>query len=142
MSILKRNPGNTGKRENRTVYIQKEFDVLNCVPTDYKYTKQYAEFIKNAQSDFRKRLDKMVIDDLCDTVFDAYIDAQINQMKQFAKEQHICHMNEIRNYKGIMHGEIIRATGYLSCLENDLKEIEQVIDIYKNMRQKAKACAN
>ena len=135
MSIFRRKPKIVGKGTEKTIDLHKEFEVLNCTPVDYKYTTQYADFITHAPEDFKKLISKAAVDDLCDTMMDAYIDARINQMKQSAKEQYTYHMDVIGHHKGLLEGELVRAEGHLLNLEEDLKAIEEEIEHYKKIKK-------
>ncbi len=135
MSIFKRKRRAMGKGADDTVTLHKKFEVLNCTPVDYKYTIQYANFMNSAETKFGKVIDKISIDDLCDTMFDAYIDSVIIQMKEAAKEQYTYHMQVIDNHKGILEGELVLANRHLENLRQDLKEIENEIGTYKQMKK-------
>lgn len=135
MSIFRKKTRVVGKGTEETVTLHKEFEALNYTPVDYKYTTQYADFITHAPAYFEKMIGKTEADDLCDTMLDAYIDAKVNQMKQYAKEQYTYHIHIIGHHKGLLDGEIVRATGHLINLEDDLKRLEQDIDIYRQLKK-------
>lgn len=134
MSILRRKT-KAGKGEDRTVSFHKEFEVLNYTPVDYSYTTQYANFLHSSETKFRRGIDNTVVDDLCDDMYDAYIDSIVRQMKSWAKEQYTYHMHLIGHYKGMIHGELICAEGHLENLKQDLDDIEQEMAVYKQLKQ-------
>lgn len=135
MSIFRRKPRIVGKGKEESVSLRKEFEVLNCTPVDYKYTAQYADFITHASDDFEKMIDKASVDDLCDTMLDSYIDAKVNQMKQSVKEQYTQHLQVIGHHKGVLDGEIVRASGFLDHLEEDIHTLDQEIEAYKLLKK-------
>ena len=95
MSLFKKKIRTVGKGADTIVTLRKKIEELNYTPVDYKYTVQYAEFINGAEEQFRKMIDKISVDDLCESMLDAYINSNIEQMKASAAEQKTYHMHAI-----------------------------------------------
>ena len=135
MSLFKKKKETVGKGTDETVTLHKEFEVLNYTPLDYMYTTKYLDFLDTAENKFRKMIEKISLDDLCDNMFDSYIDSVIQQMKGSAKEQYAYHMQVIDHHRGMLEGELVCASGHLRNLQQDLKELEEEIDIYEKIKK-------
>jgi len=136
MKSFKRNQKVMGKETEQVIALPKEFAVLNYVPVDYKFTASYVEFIKEAETRFRRIIKKTSVDDLCDTMLDCYIDSEVNRMKEAAKEQYTYHVYSIAHYRGLLNGEIVKAEGHLDNLRKDLCGLEEKILLYDQIRSK------
>lgn len=135
MRLFKKKKENVGKGTDETVTLHKEFSVLNYTPLDYMYTTKYLDFLDNAENSFRKTIEKISLDDLCDNMFDTYIDSIIQRMKSSAKEQYIYHMQLIDHHRGLLEGELVCAAGHLQNLQQDLKELEEEIEVYEKIKK-------
>ena len=135
MSIFKKKKETVGKGTDETVTLHKEFAVLNYTPLDYMYTTKYLDFLNNAENKFREMIEKISLDDFCDNIFDSYIDAVINQMKGSANEQYVYHMQVIDHHRGLLEGEIVYAANHLKNLQQDLKELEEEIEVYEKIKK-------
>lgn len=135
MSFFKKKRRAIGKGADEVVSLHKTMEVLNCTPVDYKYTVQYVNFVREAQAKFSKIIDKISVDDFCDSMFDAWIDANVKQMKTSAKEQYTNHMHVIDHHRGILDGELVIAKGHLENLKQDLTALEDEIAGYQELRR-------
>ena len=136
MSLFRRKYKAVGKGSEEIVALQKEFEVLNCTPLDYRYTDWYADFLSNAESIFRKAVHRTPTDDLSGDMLDSYIDSVTGRMKRSGREQYDYHMNVIRHNKGLLDGELVLARGHLRNLREDERELSQQIEAYKNLKQR------
>lgn len=116
--------------------LQKEFEVLNRTPVDYRYTDWYADFLSNAESNFRKAVYRTPTDDLSGDMLDSYIDSVTGRMKRSGREQYDYHMNVILHHKGILDGDLVLARGHLKNLREDERELNQKIEEYRNLKQR------
>ncbi|MBQ7796179.1 MAG: hypothetical protein IJ374_06435, partial [Lachnospiraceae bacterium] len=124
-----------GKTTEKTAAFKKAIKVLNHVPVDYAYTAEYSRYITNAEEEFRKKIKKIQVDDLCDDMFDAEIDAATDAMKASAAEQYTHHMNIILHNKGILDGEFHRLESEQELVKAKCSEAEAEIQTLKRMRK-------
>ena len=124
-----------GKGSDRTISLFKEFEVFNCTPLSYAYSTPYSNFLANAENYFRKVVDKTAVDDLNCDMFDAYLQSITDEMKASAMEQFTYHLQMINHHKGLVEGELIKATGHRNNLNSDLADIELQITKYKKHKE-------
>lgn len=125
-----------GKGSDRTITLFKEFEVFNCTPLSYAYNTSYSNFLSNAESYFRKVVDKTSVDDLNCDMFDNYIQSITDEMKASAMEQYTYHLQMISHHKGLVEGELTRANEHRENLKSDLVDIEHQINKYRNHKEK------
>lgn len=135
MSLFRRRTKKIGRGTDKPVSFRKEIDVLNCTPVDYQYTERYIRFVNQAESMFGRVINKVSVDELCDDMFDPYIDSVMEQMKGSAKEQYTHHMHLINHHKGIVEGELVLSRGHLTDLKKDLEDLEQKISSVKQIKK-------
>ncbi len=135
MNLFRKKNRAVGRGKEQARAFHKEFDVLNYTPIDYKYLASYVQFKETAEQKFRKVIEKMTIDDLCDTMFDCLIDAKGQEMKAFAGDQYTYHMYNIKIDKGVADGEIIKAKLHLADLQKDLEELEEKREKYNQLKK-------
>lgn len=135
MSLFRRRMKKIGRGTDKPVSFRKEIDVLNCTPVDYQYTERYIRFVNQAESMFGRVINKVSVDELCDDMFDPYIDSVMEQMKGSAKEQYTHHMHLINHHKGIVEGELVLSRGHLTDLKKDLEDLEQKISSVKQIKK-------
>ena len=123
-----------GKGSDEIETFRKEIEVLNYTPVDYQYTLEYWKFWKNAEKFFRDELNKIPINDLCAAVFNPRIRSETEKMKKSAKEQYRNHMQLIRHQVGILNGNLVMAGRHQENLKQDLKELEENLEKYKQLR--------
>lgn len=138
MTFFKRKKS-IGQGKNKAVSLQKDLEVLNYTPIDYMYTAKYANFLKNREKIFEKMIDSTCPDDLCENMFDCYIDAITEEMKASSKEQYAHHIHFISHYKGIIDGQLAQGHYHLGHLQQDLSCIEEKIQKLQNL-QKSLEC--
>lgn len=123
-----------GKGSDEIETFRKEIKVLNYTPMDYQYTLEYWKFWKNAEKFFRDELKKIPINDLCATVFNPRIRSETEKMKKSVKEQYRNHMQLIRHQVGILNGDLVMARRHQENLRQDLKELEENLEKYRQLR--------
>lgn len=138
MILLKKRKKNEiiGKGSDRIITLFKEFEVFNCTPLSYAYNTSYSNFLSNAESYFRRVVDKTSVDDLNCDMFDNYIQSITDEMKASAMEQYTYHLQMISHHKGLVEGELIRANEHRENLKSDLVDIEHQINKYRNHKEK------
>lgn len=119
-----------GKGAERDVHIFKEIDICNYAPIEYRYTRKWTDFNNIAESYFRKIVAKTNIDELDHDMFDALIDAEMEDMLTSAKEQYTHHTRTIYSNRGIVNGQIERAKKKLESLEADNARYDDEIEKY------------
>ena len=124
-----------GKGSDRTITLFKEFEVFNCTPLSYAYSTAYSNFIANAETYFKKVIDKTAVDDLNCDMFDSYIQSVSDEMKASAMEQFTYHLQMISHHKGLVEGELIKAHGHRENLRRDLVDIEEQINKYRKHKE-------
>lgn len=124
-----------GKGTDKTVSLNKEFDVFNYTPVDYAYTSHYAEFLLNAEKYFRTMLNKVSVDEYNAEMFDCYIDTFTNEMKEAALNQYTYHAHVIRHHKGLVEGVLAKATAHRENLLEDVEEINKDIIKCENLKK-------
>ena len=137
MKLSKKKTKDMNKGVENTSF-QKEFEVLNYTPVEYRYTDQYKDFFSSVEKRFKESMDKIPVDDLSYDICDRYIESVVRQMKVSAREQYINHLYVITHYRGLLSGEMSRAQGHLENLKQDLKEIENQINTYLALKQERK----
>lgn len=136
MRLFKRKRGKVvGKGADKTVSLNKEFDVFNYTPVDYAYNHHYADFIINAEKYFRTVLNKVSVDEYNDEMFDSYIDSITDEMKNSALSQYTYHVHVIRHHKGLVEGVITKANGHRKNLIEDMEEINCDIAKYEKLKE-------
>lgn len=123
-----------GKGADKDVHIFKEIDVLNYVPIEYRYTQKWTDFNNMAENYFRKVVAKTNIDELDHDMFDALIDAEMEDMMTSAKEQYTHHIRTIYSNRGIVNGQIERARKKLESLEADNARYDDDIAKYTKLK--------
>lgn len=124
-----------GKGSDRTITLFKEFEVFNCTPLSYAYSTAYSNFLTSAEGYFRKVVDKTSVDDLNCDMFDNYIQSITDEMKASAMEQFTYHLQMISHHKGLVEGELIRASKHRENLRGDLVDIEHQIEKYRKHKE-------
>lgn len=124
-----------GKGVDKDVHIFKEIDICNYVPIEYRFTQKWADFNNAAESYFRRVVAKTDIDELDDDMFDALIDAEMTDMLASAKEQYTHHTRTIYNARGIVRGQLEKATSKLELLNADNIRYDEEIAKYTKLKE-------
>lgn len=133
MSIFRRKKRERlkGKGTDEIRTFHKAVEVLNYTPMTYLYTESYWKFRENAEKIFRRKLENIPVNEFCVSIFDSQIQAEIEKMKQFAKEQHTDHIHLILHNAGILGSELISRRERLEHLTEDLSETEKNLEYYR-----------
>lgn len=113
-----------GKGNDTAISLHKEMEILNYTPIDYRYTVPYADFLQNAEKNFRRLINATSPDDLCENMLDSFINAAVGEMKASAEEQYTHHIHFISHYKGIVDGHLAQGRRQLKHLQQDLAGME------------------
>ena len=120
------------------VSVSKTLKSMNYRPVEYMLSKDFAEFLRTVKKELFKKVQKINLDDLNDDTLDYYIDSKIDYMKRIAQEQYTHHLNLIKFNQAIVEGEISEAQEHQKNLKDDLKCIEDEIQVYKEIQKREK----
>lgn len=135
MSIIERIKRYFNKRKSTVQHTESEIDclrkklpVLNYVPVDYAYSREYLQFYSNASKLLSSIIDNTPVDDLTPDVCDALVDSVFAQQLASAQQQFTRHLESIEHHKALLVGQIAAARSYLSRLEEDHEAFTAEID--------------
>ena len=100
---------------------------------NYLYTEEYQYFLKKGGDKYRELIKKMNVDEFCENMFDAEIDAITDVMKTNAAGQYTDYLRGYHKKRRMQEADLVlkraelqRLNAKLKCIENEIAQFRAI----------------
>ncbi len=117
--------------------LRKAIPVLNYTPVDYVKSEKWLYFTNTGLSEKTNEiLNSVKSDEFTADMLDSYIDAMVDNEITHLKKQLADHLHSITNHFGKVKGSTKEVAENLEYLQKDLKDVEEELNKYINIKNK------
>lgn len=109
----------SGKGGEKNVITEKIIRALNYTPVEYVHSDKFIADSVSPVDDMRAKLRNTAPDNLCDTILDPSIDADILNENVFGRKQYINHLDTILQLADSASEEAVKAVFLKTALTDD-----------------------
>jgi len=117
--------------------LRKAIPALNYTPVDYVNSEKWLHFTNAGLSEKTNEiLNSVKSDEFIADMLDPYIDAMVDNEITHLQKQLAGHLHAITNYFGKVKGSTKEVAENLEYLQKDLKDVEEELNNYINIKNK------